>query len=395
MGDELIRVDRNEFNQCMIIEDDELQNKGDRYYFKETLEVEAGEVYISPMDLNIEHGKLEIPLKPMLRIGKPILSRNGDIIGAIIINIKGQKLLDVISNYKTHDNDSISLINSDGYYLSGGNELDFNFMYPDKEDLGFFSEHNSVWNEIELGNSKYSDNSDWFYMQKMNPVNNRGDLNNEVEWYLVMQMYEEDIAESYEILYNTIKFVILVVGPLLILFSYLLGITQAKNYSYKEDLLKRSTYDTLTGLYNRRIIMEMLHQMVELSRRNKKPLSILYIDVNNLKFVNDTIGHNMGDEMIIAAADSIKGAVRRSDLVARIGGDEYLVVLPNCKEEDATVITMKMAKAFGEKGIEYMNELWGMSYGCAVLRENESETKFIQRADHYMYENKRSKRIID
>lgn len=391
-GNELIRVDQDNSGNFMKIPDDELQNKGERYYFKETIEITDDSIYVSPLDLNMEYGEIELPIKPMIRIGKPIFTSDGEMIGAMVINVRGQNLLDILDDFKMHANDEVLLVNTDGYYLAGGNELDFSFMYESEQDKGFYSDYPEVWTRVVTGENKIVYNKDQFYVKEMNPIKTDELVKKNVSWYVIIHMEEADVEEAERIFKDAIKYIVAILGPLLIVLSYMLGTTQARNLSFRDELLKSSTYDTLTGIYNRRFIMKVLHQSVVDAKNENKPLSILYIDVNNLKHVNDTSGHSMGDKMIVAAGTSIKESVRGTDIVARIGGDEFLVVLPNCVEENVNGIIVKIAVAFLEKGMEYVNEPWEMSYGCAVLREDETEAQLIQRADHYMYENKRNKK---
>ena len=391
-GDELIRVERSESNQCVIVADEDLQNKADRYYFKESLETLNGEVYISPMDLNVEYGEIESPNKPMLRIGKPIKSSSGEVIGAMIINVLGQNIINEISKNQVHDKDQIFLLNSDGYYLYGGGDLDFSFMYKDTESQGFFNDFDMVWQGIKNKETSYYFHKDQFYMKEMSPVNSQGFLNEKIKWYLVVQIFEEDIMENEKFVNNTLALIVFIIGPILIIGNFFLGYSLARSKAYKEELVKNASFDELTGLHNRRMMMNMLEKMVLLAKRSKIPLSIIYIDVNNLKKVNDTIGHQMGDQMIIGAASSIKNSIRSNDFVARLGGDEFLVALPNCLEENVSEIIHKIEVEFEKKGMELMESKWEMSYGYAMLKENESLKKFIERADRYMYENKRMRK---
>jgi diguanylate cyclase (GGDEF)-like protein/PAS domain S-box-containing protein len=109
-------------------------------------------------------------------------------------------------------------------------------------------------------------------------------------------------------------------------------ITERKN---AEALIRQQAFfDTLTGLPNRRMLRERLEQEIRRSRRDNQQLAILFIDLDHFKEVNDTLGHNSGDQLLIEAARRIRQCVRESDTVARMGGDEFTVILTDISNSD-------------------------------------------------------------
>ena len=92
-GMEIIRVNYNNGNP-FIVPDNKLQNKADRYYFKDSFELDKGKIFVSPFDLNIEGGQIERPLKPMLRFGTPVFDKNGNKKGVLLLNYFGKILID-------------------------------------------------------------------------------------------------------------------------------------------------------------------------------------------------------------------------------------------------------------------------------------------------------------
>lgn len=107
-------------------------------------------------------------------------------------------------------------------------------------------------------------------------------------------------------------------------------ITDRKNK--EKNMLYFSYHDYLTGLYNRRFYEEELKR---LDTERNLPLSIVMGDVNGLKYINDTFGHLMGDDLLMKVADSIKKACRSDDIIARLGGDEFVILLPKTDTVDA------------------------------------------------------------
>ena len=163
-----------------------------------------------------------------------------------------------------------------------------------------------------------------------------------------------------------------------------------------DKLYQFATYDELTGVYNRRVGMEFLKQELKKMRRGQSFLSICYIDINNLKIVNDNFGHDAGDNLILAIVEDIKSAMRESDILSRIGGDEFLLIFPGCKLSEVKSIWRRVQKSMRERNNKFENKYTiSASYGFA---ETNSENilyidELIQVADKKMYAHKRRSKI--
>jgi diguanylate cyclase (GGDEF)-like protein len=110
------------------------------------------------------------------------------------------------------------------------------------------------------------------------------------------------------------------------------------------DRLEART-DPLTGLFNRRHLQEVLHREISRARRGSHPLSVILLDFDGFKRFNDAHGHLEGDRVLVAAASALKNALRQSDVVARYGGDEFVVVLPNTPGEVARKVARELSRA--------------------------------------------------
>lgn len=108
----------------------------------------------------------------------------------------------------------------------------------------------------------------------------------------------------------------------------------------------------MTGAYNRNAGLEILEKIFEKHKKENKDLSIIYADINNLKQVNDTLGHHEGDRLIINVVDVLKKNIRNSDYVVRIGGDEFLIILPNCNSLKAENIIIRIKEALKELNLK-------------------------------------------
>ena len=149
-GDEVIRIDQLRDASLHLLPDEELQNKADRYYFRALKGLKAWDIYSSPFDLNVEHGEIELPLKPTLRFATPIYSLAGNFIGAGVINYNGKDLLEILEALNVHEHDKVYLINDAGFYLKGDEPgKEWRFMFPEREPLVFGDEHPSVWRQMQ------------------------------------------------------------------------------------------------------------------------------------------------------------------------------------------------------------------------------------------------------
>ena len=112
-----------------------------------------------------------------------------------------------------------------------------------------------------------------------------------------------------------------------------------RDHRGEEALLALSLIDELTGLYNRRRFFVLTEQYLKVSVRTKKRLLLLFIDMDNLKWINDHYGHNEGDQALIDLANILKKTFRESDIIARIGGDEFVVLSESTDENGETLLT--------------------------------------------------------
>ncbi|WP_272701575.1 hybrid sensor histidine kinase/response regulator [Desulfovibrio sp. Fe33] len=156
-GMELIRVNYNNGSPAPVPQN-ALQNKSHRYYFQESLPLKNGEIYVSRFDLNVENGKIELPLKPMIRISTPVYDDTGCRIGVAILNYLGQRIIDRLEDDKESLDSTTVLLNEDGYRLASPQpEKNWAFMYDERKDICFSVEHPEIWNRIKsLNDGQFS-----------------------------------------------------------------------------------------------------------------------------------------------------------------------------------------------------------------------------------------------
>lgn len=150
-------------------------------------------------------------------------------------------------------------------------------------------------------------------------------------------------------------------------------------------------YDALTGLANRRLVQDRLEQALVRAKRNHQALAVLFLDLDRFKQINDTLGHDQGDELLKAVAARLTGSVRQEDTVSRLGGDEFVVVLPEIAHAgDAEIVAQKIVAAIRLPVVLAGGELHvTTSIGLAVYpQDGEAVTSLMKSADIALYRAK-------
>jgi diguanylate cyclase (GGDEF)-like protein len=165
----------------------------------------------------------------------------------------------------------------------------------------------------------------------------------------------------------------------------------AKLTAAEEELRHQAFHDPLTGLANRALFGDRLRHCVELHQRDLRPLAVLYCDLDSFKTINDTLGHDAGDDMLRAAAERLRAATRPGDTVARMGGDEFAILLEDVA--DASAVAARILDAFTQPAMAGLTSVTlGVSIGIAELHADAAPTtaaQLLRRADTAMYGAKR------
>jgi diguanylate cyclase (GGDEF)-like protein len=168
----------------------------------------------------------------------------------------------------------------------------------------------------------------------------------------------------------------------------------AKVESLASEVYKLAALDQLTGLYNRRSGEQRLSQEMSRAQRHGRPLTVLLMDLDGLKQVNDKHGHAAGDTLLKGFADRLQRAIRGSDLAVRLGGDEFMALLPECRAEEVRHV---LARIEGLE-FEFNDEKISLHFsrGWTDYKAGETPQELLNRADQELYANKRAgKRAIE
>ncbi len=149
------------------------------------------------------------------------------------------------------------------------------------------------------------------------------------------------------------------------LFSQLVG-ASIGNIKMFERMIRQARTDGLTGLANHRTFYEILEKELWRSRRYGGQISLVMVDIDNLKDINDTYGHRAGDNVIREVSKQIKGCIRQIDTAARYGGDEFAVILPNTDIEDALTVAKRMVHAVAETTVAWESKAISLSISVGL-----------------------------
>jgi len=166
---------------------------------------------------------------------------------------------------------------------------------------------------------------------------------------------------------------------------------QTKQLEDAQIKLKDMAYrDPLTDLYNRRYFEEVAKELLLLAKRESEPLGVLMIDIDKFKQINDTHGHDIGDKVIIQCAQELQSYIRESDIIARIGGEEFSIILPNTAQESVRILANNIRKKIEVIKINLDSGphiQFTVSIGASMLstEQDNSIADVIKRADKALY----------
>src|SRR3984893_7507514 len=156
-----------------------------------------------------------------------------------------------------------------------------------------------------------------------------------------------------------------------------------------ERIREQALVDPLTGAFNRRYLEAQAPRLAARCRAERNPVAVLMIDVDNLKQINDAFGHPAGDRVLTQIVNRVPSALRRSDLVARMGGDEFVVVMPEADPIAALQVAERLRRRIGDTPVEGATGTVSIGVAASRLYEEEELDATIRRADAALYKAKR------
>jgi diguanylate cyclase (GGDEF)-like protein len=420
-GMEVNRINYNNGTPHIVAEQ-KLQSKSQRYYFKDTICLNPGQIFVSPLDLNIEKGQVELPLKPMIRVGTPVTDPDGNKNGIVILNYLAADIITSITEIAELSIGEAMLVNSDGYWLycsEKGNE--WGFMFSDRKDRKFFTQFADEWEQIfKKDNAQFISSRGIFTSTTVSPFDTVSSFADKIissngsgtaggassksfcgqsyYWKLISFIPDKVIKAQmrrfslFNLLWLTAAFMV-VSGVI----SWVFVQSVANKKLYLLSLQHMANFDELTAIPNRKLFLDRLTQAMNLSVRNRLVMAVLFIDLDGFKQINDLLGHDAGDVVLRETAKRISSTLRKSDTVARFGGDEFTVILQNVGTlENAKITAKKLLKSLQKPYLLNGTEKSvGASIGVALfLNKSDSEDILLKKADDAMYLAKKSGKNI-
>ncbi len=392
-----------------IVAEAALQDKGGRYYFEDTWRLGPGQIFVSPLDLNIEQGQIEKPFKPMLRFGMPVLDAAGQKRGIVLLNYLAGDLLKALQEASGSAEGDFMLLNSEGYWLASVDPDDaWGFMLAERQERNFARLFPSVWDMMCGSESGQMENSlGLFSFVSIRPFagadNPRPGARKSVEfseavfpesdcfWVVVSHVPAQVLRASRQGLRYGFFWICSLTAFLILGVSYLLAQSSVRREAAQEELFRLAMVDTLTGIGNRKAFQDRLEYCFEQAYRYQTPLELLMIDLDGFKSVNDSYGHYTGDLLLQEVARRLLRCVRQADTLARMGGDEFAVILTHVEPEQGSD---KVARRILDSlqtpfFLSNRNITISASIGASLFPGNaKNPDELLQQADKAMYEAK-------
>ena len=387
-GQEIARI--NNRNKIVnIVPKQKLQNKKHRYYFAKSILRQNNEIYFSPLDLNVEKKQIERPLRPMIRIGSPIFSKQGKKLGIILLNYNAQELLNRLKQTSHSVPGRLFVINQDGYFILAQNSnQEWGNMLSSRKDMNAKKLFPTMWKKLNgKSSAKIYTKRGIFFVKDITstlPALQFGDLKLKFVWLVPWQ----------DIIPNAIKYYLVALLLLLIasfFISWIWALLKIKQEEHKKELEFLAKTDPLTRLANRHELFRLGKFEFDRAKRFKKPFSALMFDLDFFKKVNDTYGHLNGDKALVATAHALKSTIRTIDFVARFGGEEFVIILPETSTESAKILAEKLRREIAHIKIPCNGTQYSFTASIGVSTWNEQDANIdsvINRADENLYKAK-------
>lgn len=394
-GMEQIRVDRHG-GGSYVVDSEDLQDKSNRYYVIDTLALPDQSVYYSDFDLNVENEIIVEPFELQFRISTPIY-KDDILYGMLIINYDIHYLLNEMHYYDDISSGTFYIIDEDGYYIYNNNpSVLYGFDLSERSSYLFNNMCEDAWQRISIDeNTQFITDKGLFSVSIFDfssilDSNGYSYYGKSENVYFISMVSQEEIPYFIEtfIFWNLVLlsitnnwYVIIFILFLSTIVAVFVYIRLYLNFETKQF----ASIDQLTNIYNRRMGIEQLEKLIE----EDNMLSLCFIDLNGLKSINDTYGHQMGDEFIVDVVNIIDQYVQFPDFLFRLGGDEFLIV--SHQNEDALrMLWTKIQNDFDQfNKLKANRYILSASHGIISYDKNMKDVnQFIAAADHKMYEDK-------
>jgi len=210
----------------------------------------------------------------------------------------------------------------------------------------------------------------------------------EFDWYLVVKQHDNDFDQNiYHSLLVNLLISLIVTLIVLTLIWFIIS-------NYQQRLEEMAVTDKLTGLHNRQMFDPILEKLFHVAKRNREQLSAIILDIDDFKLINDEYGHPFGDKVLIAFANVLKQSKRDTDVLCRWGGEEFLLLMPNCNQIEAQDKAKRIQQTLTKQSFLINEQLINVEASIGIadidIHHEDSPEKLIYRADQALLQAKRS-----
>lgn len=439
-GLELVRVDRDG-SALLHIPEADLQEKAHYAYVFNTLRLKRGQVYLSDISINHEEGAHSGLNRPTVRVATPVLGADGRVLGLVVINLDLNALFDLLRS---------TLPNAYQVYLS--NHWGDYLIHPDPaEAFGFDAGRRVFIQDTFKPVDALIKGVGGSVVTSVTPLQQRNDglvaafvrlpygVQTEDKRFVILglsQPMANVIQEIDRQGWKTLQMIALV-GVLSVLLAMVVArrvtrplklmtramalFSENQTVSHlkaerqdevgvlaaslnvmqntlvanlhelnesREAIRHLAQHDGLTGLPNRALFADRLHQAMAQAQRDQSRLAVMFVDLDSFKPINDTYGHQVGDSLLTVLAQRMQACVRNADTVGRVGGDEFVVLLPWVQSiQDARVVAEKICHSINQvMVIDGHSLVISASVGVAIYPDHgKDEAALVRQADDAMY----------
>lgn len=356
---------KNYYTQSGFVEKVDENNPTDKWYFNFKNTQNKHEINL---DFN-EHLSNNL----IMFINYKIFNKDYHFLGATGVAIKISYIDDLLKSFRSKHKFIVTFFNEDGKVVLSERQINNKTNLDEYEGL---KEYKDLILSKKANTIEYSNKGNSYILNtKYIP---------ELDLYLTIQANLSDFTkDAHHVFYLNL------VGSVLVTFIISIFIFLIiKNYSKKIEYLL--AYDTLTNIPNRRDFEERFKNQVLLKRRKEAEISVIFLDVDNFKRINDELGHQKGDLVLKRVANILSSGIRETDLLARWGGEEFIIALIDSPLENSKIVCENLRKAI-EEDIELMKICSfnvTASFGLTMVKQLETKESVLIRVDEAMYKSK-------
>jgi len=406
-GQEIIRVNFED-GQAQRVPQEQLKDVSRSYFVQEAQRLSPGEVYLSQLDLKVQENKIVTPYKPLLRFIAPATDPQGRHRGIVMLGYDAREMFEDL--HKAADNypGELNVLNASGYWLMAPHSSqEWGYLIPERAEANIAVSYPKLWQMMEEKDSGQFETEDGIFTfisvtpraywsrspgASIEPSMSDAKIINGTDHWILMTRISPSVISTMLSHYNLRILSFLLANTLLSgLLATLLSQAWLKRHMHRIELEEMAFFDRLTGLANRVNLTYQLENQIRIALRHNHNLALFLIDLDGFKQINDTLGHDGGDQALIEAARRFKNSIRQSDSVGRIGGDEFMVLLPHVEHTDdairvASKILEQLKPPLMIKGKKCQ---LGASIGIAMCPQDSDDPETLWHlADMAMYRSK-------